>query len=59
MHIPCATSDLLLKHPDTTLATYKKRQMKHLKHASETLAKQLKTTANIHKHPNKTLATYV
>jgi hypothetical protein len=30
--------DLLLKHPDATLATYKRRQIKHLRHASETLA---------------------
>jgi hypothetical protein len=34
-----ATPDLLLKHLDTTLATYVSSQMKHLKHASETLAK--------------------
>jgi hypothetical protein len=33
-----ATPDLLLKHPDATLATYVLRQMKHMKHASETLA---------------------
>jgi hypothetical protein len=26
----CATLDLLLKHPDATLATYKRRQMKYL-----------------------------
>jgi hypothetical protein len=30
--------DLVLKHSDATLATYKIRQMKHLRHASETLA---------------------
>ena len=30
--------DLLLKHPDTTLATYKRRQMKYLRHVFETLA---------------------
>jgi hypothetical protein len=30
--------DLLLKYPDATLATYKRRQIKHLRHASETLA---------------------
>jgi hypothetical protein len=30
--------DLLLKHPDATLAIYKIRQMKHLRHASEILA---------------------
>jgi hypothetical protein len=29
--------DLLLKHPDATLATYKRRQMKHLRYVSETL----------------------
>jgi hypothetical protein len=33
-----ATPDLLLKHPDATLTTYVLRQIKHLKHASETLA---------------------
>jgi hypothetical protein len=26
-----------LKHPDATLATYKRRQIKHLRYASETL----------------------
>jgi hypothetical protein len=30
--------DLLLKHPDATLATYKRRQIKHLRNAYETLA---------------------
>jgi hypothetical protein len=34
----CATSDLLLKHLDATLVTYKRRHMKHLRYASETLA---------------------
>jgi hypothetical protein len=33
-----------LKYLDTTLVAYKKRQIKHLKHASETLAKTLKNT---------------
>jgi hypothetical protein len=33
------SSDLLLKYPDATLVTYKRRQMKQLKHVSETLAK--------------------
>jgi hypothetical protein len=47
MRIPCAISDLLLKHQDATLATYKRRQMKHLRYASETLEKHLKTIANI------------
>jgi hypothetical protein len=46
-----ATPDLLLKHLDATVATYKTRQMKQLKHASKTLAKTpekyLKTIANI------------
>jgi hypothetical protein len=40
-----------LKHPDTSVATYKRRQMKHLKEVSKTLAKtpekHLKTIANI------------
>ena len=39
-----ATPDLLLKHSDATLATYVLRLMKHLKHASETLAKTPKNT---------------
>jgi hypothetical protein len=30
--------DLLLKHPDATFATYERRQIKHLRHASETFA---------------------
>jgi hypothetical protein len=30
--------DLFLKHPDATFATYERRQIKHLRHASETLA---------------------
>jgi hypothetical protein len=43
--IPCATPDLLLKHPDATVATYKRRQMTYfmrLKHSQ----KHLKTIAN-------------
>jgi hypothetical protein len=36
-----ATSNLFLKHPDATLATYVRRQIKHLKYASETIAKTL------------------
>jgi hypothetical protein len=56
MCIPYATPDLLLKYPHTTLATYKKGQIKHLKHAYETLAK---TIENHCKHLDKTFATYV
>jgi hypothetical protein len=56
--ITCATPDLLLKHPDVTVAIYKRRQMKHLKHALETLVKTpekyLKTIAN--QYPDETLA---
>jgi hypothetical protein len=56
--IPCATPDLLLKHPDVTVAIYKRRQIKHLKQALETLVKTpekyLKTIAN--QHPDETLA---
>jgi CII-binding regulator of phage lambda lysogenization HflD len=40
----------------------KERQMEHLKHASETLKKHLKTLENQCKHmqyPDKTLATYM
>jgi hypothetical protein len=47
-----ATADLLLKHLDATLATYKRRQMKHLQKKLETISKHTQ-------HPNKTLATYV
>jgi hypothetical protein len=40
-----------LKHPDGTAATYKRRQIKHLKQASEILAKtpekHLKIVTNI------------
>jgi hypothetical protein len=47
-----ATPDLLLKHPNTTVTIYIRRQLKHLKHASETLEKtpetHLKTIATIH-----------
>jgi len=34
-----ATPDLLSKHPNVTVAIYVRRQMKHLKHASEILKK--------------------
>jgi hypothetical protein len=42
MRIPYVTPDLLLKHPDATLATYKKRQIKHFKHTA--LEKHMKNT---------------
>jgi hypothetical protein len=55
------TLDLLLKHPNTTVATYVRRQLKYFKHASETLEKTpekqlgpLQPYANIQIH-----ATYV
>jgi hypothetical protein len=38
-----ATPGLLLKHVDKTFATYIRRKMKHLKHASETLIEELET----------------
>jgi uncharacterized protein YukE len=57
MRIPYATPDLLLKHPDT--CNIQNRQMKHLKHTSETLTKTLQTIAKDTQHPDKTLATYV
>jgi hypothetical protein len=38
------TPDLLLKHPNTTVATYVRRQLKHLNHASEALEKAPKST---------------
>jgi hypothetical protein len=37
---PRATPDLYLKHPDAAVVAYKRRQMKHLKQASETLVKK-------------------
>jgi hypothetical protein len=51
-----ATPDLLLKHPNITLATYVWRQMKHMKHASETL---VATPVLLLKHSDETLAIYV
>jgi hypothetical protein len=51
-----ATPNLLLKHPDATLATYVWRQMKHIKHAYETLAA---TPDPFFKHQNETLAIYL
>jgi hypothetical protein len=33
--------DILLKHPDAALATYRRRQIKHLKHASENTCKKI------------------
>jgi hypothetical protein len=52
VHLMCTTPNLLLKHLDATVTTYKRRQMKHLKQTSETLAK---TPENIY----KLLQTYV
>ena len=53
------TPDLLLKHFHVTLATYVSRQMKHLKHASKTLAKTpekyLKLLQKHTQHLDKTL----
>jgi hypothetical protein len=51
-----ATLNLLLKHPDATLATYVWRQIKHMKYAFETLAA---TPDLLLKHLDETLATYV
>jgi hypothetical protein len=49
--ISCATPDLLLKHLNATLITYKKKTDETFKHASKTLAKipekHLKTIANM------------
>jgi hypothetical protein len=39
-----ATLDLLLKHPDKTLITYVRKQLKHLEYTSETLAKTYATS---------------
>jgi hypothetical protein len=54
-----ATPDLLLKHPDATLATYVWGQMKYLKHASETLTKTLENHVKHIQHSDKTFAIYV
>jgi hypothetical protein len=59
MCITCTTPDLLLKYLDATLATYKKKRMKHLKDASETLAKTLEKHYKHTQHTNKTLTIYV
>jgi hypothetical protein len=62
--ISCATPNLYLKHADITVAQrYKRRQMKHLKQASETLAKtsekHLKAIKNICNIQMKHSQTYV
>jgi hypothetical protein len=52
--------DLLLKHTDVILATYKRRQMKYLKHAYEKLAKNTwKVIVSIRNIQIKILAIYV
>jgi hypothetical protein len=60
--IPYATPNLFLKH-HVTVATYKRRQMKHLKQTPETLAKtlekHLRTIANICNIQMKHSQTYV
>jgi hypothetical protein len=52
-----------LKYSDATFAIYKRRQMKHLEHASKTLAKTLEKHLKNHskhtQHANRTLTTYV
>jgi hypothetical protein len=45
------------KHPYAML-TYKKRQIKHLKHASKVLTKTLENHCKHTHYPDKTLATY-
>jgi hypothetical protein len=62
----CATSDLLSPHTDETLATYTRKQLKHLQHMFKTLAKYQKKLENMcvaitkhMQHPNETLAIYV
>jgi hypothetical protein len=44
MCILCITPNPVLKHLDLTVAIYKRRQMKYLKHASKTLAKTPENT---------------
>jgi hypothetical protein len=53
------TPDLLLKYQNTTVETYVSRQMKHLKHTSETLEKTLENNYNHTQHLDKTHAMYV
>jgi hypothetical protein len=49
MCIPCATFDLFLKHPDATVVTYKRRQIKQTYEIlAKTPKKHLKTIANIY-----------
>jgi hypothetical protein len=43
-----------LKHPDATVATYKRR---HFKHASEKLVKTLENHCKHMQHPDETFAT--
>jgi hypothetical protein len=49
------TPDLLLKHLDATLVTLVRRQIKNIKHTSETLAKTFETIANIRNNQIKHL----
>jgi hypothetical protein len=62
MHIPFATPRSTFENSDAALATYKRRQIKHLKQAFEILAKtpkkHLKTIAKITQHRYETPATY-
>jgi N-acetyl-beta-hexosaminidase len=57
--VTCATSNLSFQHPGKTLATYIRKQLKHLQHRSKTLAKhmekQLKVIAKICNIQMKTL----
>jgi hypothetical protein len=55
----CVTPDLLLKYSDTTLATYVRRQVKYLRHVSETLTKTLISTLRQRNIQINTLAKYV
>jgi hypothetical protein len=63
MKIHYTRSIYFLKHRDTILSTYKRRQMKHLKHAFKTLETKLLKTLKSHckhtQHPEKTFATHV
>jgi hypothetical protein len=63
MHIPYAIFDILLKHLDATVATYKKKTDEILETRSKTLAKtlrnHLKIITNICNIQIKHLQTYI
>jgi hypothetical protein len=53
-----ATPDLLLQHPDKTLAIYVQKQLKYLQ-STKKLENTCVAIAKHMQHPDKTLVTYV